>query len=81
MLFNQYIYTSSFYSLILIGIIALFDVCVKLNNHVLQCSDIKCTYEIKPLQIEFHILQSSNVFFEGAIGFFDNIFALNHVLK
>ena len=34
----------------------------KINNHILQCSDIKCTYEIEPLQFFPHILKSSNCY-------------------
>ena len=39
-----------------------FDVCTKLNNQILTYYDLRCTYEIKPLQINYHILQSSKVF-------------------
>ena len=42
-------------------IIKLFYVRTKLNNHILQYSDLKCTYEIKPLKIDCNILHSSNV--------------------
>ena len=57
-------YTQFFNSLILIFIITFFDVRTKLNNHILQCSDIKYTCEIKPLQNYCQILHSSNVFFK-----------------
>ena len=45
----------------------------KLNHHILQFSDLKCTYEIEPLQIECNILQSSNVIFSKCDRFFNHI--------
>ena len=57
------LYANYFYSLISILFIALFDVHTKLNNHILQCSDLKCTYKIEPSQIDCHIPHYSKVFF------------------
>ena len=50
-----------------------FDVRIKLNNHILQYSDLKCAYEIKPSQIDFHILHSFNVLFSKSNQFLNNI--------
>ena len=41
--------------------ITLFDVRKKLNNQILQCSDLKFTYKIEPLQIDSHIINYSNI--------------------
>ena len=54
--------------------ITCFDLCRKLNNNIVQCSDLKCTYDIKPLQIGCHILQSFNVFFSKYDEFLNHIF-------
>ena len=43
--------------------IIFFDVGTELKNNILKWSDPKYTYEIETLQIDFHILQSSNVLF------------------
>ena len=56
-------YTYQFYSLISIFIMKFFDVHKKLNNHIIQSSDLKCMYEIEKLQIDFQIQQYSNVLF------------------
>ena len=45
----------------------IFDVRTKLNNYILRYYDLKCEYDIKPIQIDCHILQSSNVLFQSAI--------------
>ena len=56
-------YTYYFHCSISIYIIILFDVHTKLNNHIIQFSDLKCMYEIEPLQIDGRIIQSSNILF------------------
>ena len=43
--------------------IIFFDVGTELKNNILKWSDPKYTYEIETLQIDFHILQSSNILF------------------
>ena len=53
---STYVYTYYFNSLISILIITFFDVLTKLNNHILQYYDLKCTYEIEPLKIDCNIL-------------------------
>ena len=60
---STYVYTYYFYILISIFIITFFDVRTELNNHILQCFDIKCMYNIEPLKTNYHILQSSKVLF------------------
>ena len=62
-----------FNSLISIFTMNFFDVRTILNNHILQCSDFKCTYNIEPLQIDDHILQSSNILFSKRDQFLNHI--------
>ena len=50
--YYTHVYTYYFYSLISICIIDFFGVSIKLNNHILQCSNLKCTYKIIPLKID-----------------------------
>ena len=52
-----------FLVLIEICIVTFSDVRTKLNDHILQRSDLKCTYEIEPFRIDCYILQSSGVIF------------------
>ena len=81
-----------FYSLVWVCIITLFDVRKKLNNHILQCPDLKFIYGIEPLQIECHIIESFDVLFSKcnkkitdiciAITFYDKCMkSNNHILK
>ena len=59
-----FVFLKTFFpSLVVIFIITFFDVCKKLNNHILQYSGLKCTYDIEPLQIYCYILQSFNELF------------------
>ena len=46
---------------------------MKLNNHIRQYYDLKCTYETEPLTIDCYIIQASNILFSEC----DRI--LNHV--
>ena len=67
------VYTYCFYSLISIFIITFFDVRNKLNNHIIQCFDTKCTYNIEPLETNCHILQSYSVLFSNCDRIFNHI--------
>ena len=71
--YSTYAYTYSFYILISIFIITFFDVSTKLNNHILQCSDLKYMYEIELLQINCDFQQSSNVFLSNYDRFLNRI--------
>ena len=85
-------YRYYFYTLISICVITFFDVHMKLNNRILQCYDLKCTYEIEPLKFDYRILQSSNILFSKCDQFLNNIWITithydkhtnsnNHILK
>ena len=45
--YSTHVYKYYLYFFILVYIIPLFDVCKKLRNHILQCSDHKCTLWLK----------------------------------
>ena len=61
--FTTNVYTYYLYSFMWIFIITFFDVRIKYNNPILQCSDLKCTYMIRPLQINYKYLHPSNRYF------------------
>ena len=67
------VYTYYIYSFISIFNIAFFGVHTKLNNHILQCSDIKFTYKIETLQIYWHIIQSLKVLLSNWDWIFNHI--------
>ena len=68
-LYQCTVYAYYFYNLISILIITSIDVHKKLNNHILQCYDLKCTHKIKPLRMDYYILKSSKYSFQSDIKF------------
>ena len=44
-------------------IITLYDVSIKLKDHIPQFYNVKCAYKIKPQKFNGYILQFQNVFF------------------
>ena len=72
----MYVYTYSFYCLTKNCIITFSDVCKKLNNRILQCSNLKCTISNHNKSIfVFYILLTH---FLKCDRIFDNRFAWSH---